>query len=99
MYTPMFGEAIQSEVEELLKKVCIARLYVQQEIEALTRELPEQNRGLNYFKRLFLSIFDEISPSQMKLFEQQKIPDILDTCVQTLCIMFEVGKLFYLYCD
>lgn len=87
----MFGPALQSEIEQFIKTVYISRMYVQQEINSIRRELLERRKSFGFFKKLFASLFDDISPEEPKLQEISKIPDILDLAVRSLGTMFNVS--------
>ncbi|XP_073824716.1 sphingomyelin phosphodiesterase 4 isoform X2 [Musca autumnalis] len=90
VYTPMFGTAIKSEIEQFIKTVHISRMYVGQEIAVIRREQMEQRHSLGFFRKLFSSVFTDMSPAELKLQEISKIPDILDLAVRSLSQMFNV---------
>ncbi|XP_075145341.1 sphingomyelin phosphodiesterase 4 isoform X2 [Haematobia irritans] len=90
VYTPMFGAAIKSEIEQFIKTVYISRMYVGQEIQAIQREQMNRRNSLGFFRKLFAYVFVDMSPSELKLQEISKIPDILDLAVRSLCNMFYV---------
>nr|XP_013101708.1 unnamed protein product [Stomoxys calcitrans] len=90
LYTPMFGTAIKSEIEQFIKTVYISRMYVAQEINAIRREQKERRNSLGFFRKLFTHLFVDMSPTELKLQEINKIPDILDLAVRSLCNMFYV---------
>ncbi|XP_061400334.1 sphingomyelin phosphodiesterase 4 [Musca vetustissima] len=90
VYTPMFGTAIKCEIEQFIKTVHISRMYVGQEISAIRREQMERRKSLGFFRKLFSSVFSDMNPSELKLQEISKIPDILDLAVRSLSQMFNV---------
>lgn len=94
VYTPMFGPLIRQELEQFIKTVHISRMYILQEIQTIRREQLDRRKSLGFFKKLFASLFEDKSPEELKLQEINKIPDILDLAVRSLCQMFEVSLNF-----
>ncbi|XP_065354965.1 sphingomyelin phosphodiesterase 4 isoform X2 [Calliphora vicina] len=90
VYTPMFGPVIRQELEQFIKTVHISRMYILQEIQTIRREQLDRRKSLGFFKKLFISLFEDKSPEELKLQEINKIPDILELAVRSLCQMFEV---------
>ncbi|CAD6991436.1 sphingomyelin phosphodiesterase 4 [Ceratitis capitata] len=88
-YTPLFGPAVKCEIEQVIKTICISRLYVLQEIDSIRNDIVEQRKAHSFFRKLFASIFVDVSPAELKLQEIGKIPDILDLAVRSLSIMFD----------
>ncbi|KAM7362658.1 sphingomyelin phosphodiesterase 4 isoform 2-T2 [Cochliomyia hominivorax] len=90
VYTPMFGPVIRQELEQFIKTVHISRMYILNEIQTIKREQLVRRKSLGFFKKLFASLFEDKSPEEIKLQEINKIPDILDLAVRSLCQMFEI---------
>lgn len=90
-YTPIFGPVIQSEIEHFIKSINIAKMYVQQEIQMIRAENLEKQNNIGFFSRTIKSLFEDISPTDLKLQEIIKIPEILDLAMQSLGIMFDVN--------
>uniref|UniRef100_A0A1B0BDP3 Sphingomyelin phosphodiesterase 4 n=1 Tax=Glossina palpalis gambiensis TaxID=67801 RepID=A0A1B0BDP3_9MUSC len=89
-YTPMFGDAMQNTITKFLKTICIARDQVIKEIIAKTEENEERYKSFGIFKRIFNKIFEEMSCDVQKMKECNKIPDILESAMNTLGGMFNV---------
>lgn len=92
-YTPLFGPAVKCEIEQVIKTVCISRLYVLQEIDSIRYDIVVQRKAHSFLRKIFASIFADVSPAELKLQEIAKIPDILDLAVRSLSIMFDVSWL------
>lgn len=90
-YTPLFGPAVKCEIEQVIKTVCISRLYVLQEIDSIRYDIVVQRKAHSFLRKIFASIFADVSPAELKLQEIAKIPDILDLAVRSLSIMFDVS--------
>ncbi|XP_055374987.1 sphingomyelin phosphodiesterase 4 [Condylostylus longicornis] len=90
IYIPLFGDNIKGEIYQLIKTVCVAKMYVQQEMCKINYQINEKNSKHGFIKRLILSFFEDITPEQSKLQEIKKIPDILSVALSSLSNMFEV---------
>ncbi|XP_055904347.1 sphingomyelin phosphodiesterase 4 [Eupeodes corollae] len=90
-YIPMFGPGIQYEIENFIKFVNIAKMYVQQEIQMIQSDKLEKRNNIGFFARTMKSLFEDVSTTELKLQEKVKIPDILDLAMQSLGIMFDVS--------
>ncbi|XP_069964053.1 sphingomyelin phosphodiesterase 4 isoform X1 [Bactrocera oleae] len=89
-YTPLFGPAVKCEIEQVIKTVCISRLYVLQEIDNIRLDIVEQRKAHSFLRKMFATIFADVSPAELKLQEIAKIPDVLDLAVRSLSVMFDV---------
>ncbi|XP_017468610.1 PREDICTED: sphingomyelin phosphodiesterase 4 isoform X1 [Rhagoletis zephyria] len=89
-YTPLFGSAVKCEIEQVIKTVCISRLYVLQEIDSIRHDIVKQRKSHGFLRKMFASLFEDVSPAELKLQEIGKIPDILDLAVRSLANMFDV---------
>lgn len=90
-YTPIFGELICNEIIQFIKIIYIAKSYVIQDIENLTKDIHNQKNRYNFIKRFFMDFFEETSPLTYKLNEIIRIPDILDLEIHSLAYIFDVS--------
>ncbi|XP_067637109.1 sphingomyelin phosphodiesterase 4 [Eurosta solidaginis] len=88
-YTPLFGPAVKCEIEQVIKTICISRLYVLQEIDNIRNDVVQLRKSHGFLRKIFASLFEDVSPAELKLQEIGKIPDILDLAVRSLSIMFD----------
>lgn len=64
-----------------------------QEIDSIRYDIVVQRKAHSFLRKIFASIFADVSPAELKLQEIAKIPDILDLAVRSLSIMFDVSWL------
>lgn len=95
----MFGDYVQAQIQQFIKKVYISKMYVMQEIESIETSIKRETQGFFKYIAHFLSkLFEDMTDEELKLQELRKIPDVLDIAIQSLSYIFDVNYCTFYFC-
>lgn len=88
-YVPLFCGEFQVKIEDLARKVMVARIIVQRNLDAITNEQQQKYRGfIGLLKSIFFS--DEDQAFNAALEDKKKIPKLLEFCAQGFGQIFNI---------
>lgn len=95
-YVHMFGPSIMAKVENLLRKMLIAREEAFAIVERLESETRKRYKGFAGYIKWFL--YDNEEPeNEQALTDLRKIPEILEAIIQNMGQIFEVSKQSHIF--
>ncbi|KAL5290436.1 SMPD4 family protein [Megaselia abdita] len=77
-YIPMFGHSVLCEIEQFIRKVLISKMCVLQDIDLKRKEIANRYKDYGLLKRWFAFLIEGTTDAEIKLLDEQKIPDILE---------------------